>query len=157
MRRLVAIVALLTSAVTASACEVNGRSTPIQEASNSRPVYCTIIADGPRRDVDKAKNIVARVRFRCDNPGAETLTLAVRLEQRNGTAWTLFRSQTFTAKGEETRAESFKYRNHELTVGCAAGTFRTTVQWTSRSRGKSLEGTSRSAAAPNPCRPRILS
>jgi hypothetical protein len=156
MRRLVAIVALLTSVVTASACDGNGRGTPIQQASNSRPVYCTIIADGPRRDVDKAKNIVARVRFRCDNPGAEALTLAVRLEKRDGTAWTLVGSRTFTARGEETRAESFKYRNRELTVGCATGTYRTTVQWTSRSRGQSREGTSRSAAAPKPCRPRIL-
>jgi hypothetical protein len=152
------VTALLVSALVAASCEATGRNAQTQNVSNPRPVHCTIIADVPRRDdANPPKSIVSRVRFRCDRPGAETLTLTLRLERQSGTAWRTVRSQSFTFKGEQSHAEFFKYRNRQLTVGCSAGRFRTTVVWSRSSRGASRKGTAQSIGVLDPCAPRLFS
>lgn len=158
MRRLVVVTSLLVSVVSAAGCEARGRNAATQYVSNPRPVHCTIMADAPKRDGnDPPRSIIGRVRFRCDRPGADTLTLAVRLERQDGAAWRVVRAQTFTLRGEQNHAEFFKYRNRQLTVACRAGRFRATVEWSRSSRGRSSKGTARSLAVVDPCAPRIFS
>ncbi|HET6214743.1 MAG TPA: hypothetical protein VFE14_17890 [Micromonosporaceae bacterium] len=157
MRRLVAMMALGVTVFTMSGCEGRGRNTQTANVSNPRAVHCTITADGPKRDAEPPKTIVGRVRFRCDNPGAEALTLTVRLQKRSGSTWQTVASQTVTVKGEDTHAQFFKYRTREVKVACAAGKFRTTVDWTKLSHGKTAKGSSRSGTAIDPCAPRIFS
>jgi hypothetical protein len=116
------------------------------------------MADAPKRDeANPPKSIVSRVRFRCDRPGAETLTLTLRLERQTDGVWRSVRAQSFTLKGEQNHAEFFKYRNRQFNAGCAAGRFRTTVEWSRSSRGANRTGTAHSPGVTDPCAPRIFS
>lgn len=136
MRRLVAATMLLVCVLPVLvACDGRARRTQTQHVSNPRPVHCTVIADGPRRDAEPPRTIVGRIRFRCDRPGAEALTLAVRLEKQTGSTWAAVATQGFTAQGADTHAAFFKYHNRTVSLACAAGRFRTTVAWTRRSNG----------------------
>lgn len=158
MRKLFVVASLLVSALVVASCEARGRNAQTQNVSNPRPVHCTIMADVPKRDgANPPKSIVSRVRFRCDRPGAETLTLTLRLEKQTGGAWRAVRAQTFALKGEQNHAEFFKYRNRQLTVACTAGRFRTAVEWSRSSRGASRKGTTQSIGVMDPCAPRIFS
>lgn len=157
MRRLVVLPVVTLSMLAITACEGRGRNTQTQNVSNPRPVHCTIMADGPKRNAEPATTIVARTRYRCDNPGAETLTLALRLERRSGSTWVSVKADTVTARGADTHAQFFKYRSHPVTLACAAGQFRTVVDWTKVSRGKTTKGTVRSGPATDPCAPRLFS
>ncbi len=157
MRRLVAALAVTLGLVTTAGCEAGGRNTATGNVSDPRPVYCTIMADGPIRNADKATSIVARTRFRCDNPGADVLTLAVTIERRAGSTWAAAKSETFAVRGADTHARFLKYRSRQLTVACGPGQFRTTVAWTKMSRGRTSTGTVRGGPTKDPCAPRIFS
>jgi hypothetical protein len=157
MRRLVVVPVVTLSMLAITACEGRGRNTQTQNVSNPRPVHCTIMADGPKRNAEPATSIVARVRYRCDNPGAETLTLALRLERKSGGAWVSVKADTVTAHGADTHAQFFKYRSKPVTIGCTAGQFRTVVNWTKVSRNSTTRGTVRSGTSTDPCAPRLFS
>lgn len=74
------------------------------EGTETGPVVCTVVVDAPAKMEDEEK-IVAGVRFRCESPGAEVLTLKVKLERRKGEQWHTVASKTFTLKGQETYAQ----------------------------------------------------
>lgn len=156
MRRLVGVYGLVLGVLATAACE--GRETDTRYVSHPAPVHCTVLADEPRRDAEPPTTIVGRVRFRCDSPGADSLTLTVRLEQRRKrSGWAVATTQTFTLHGEQTSPGPFRYHSREITVPCSAGRFRTVVDWCRVSHRKSKEGTFHSFAVLDPCAPRLFS
>lgn len=157
MRRLVAVSALLISVLLATGCEARGRNTQNPNVANRRPVYCTVLADSPRRDAEPARKIVARARFRCDRPGAETMVLTLRLEKRLSSRWSVLQTQTFTMRGQQTHNEFFKYHNRQVSIECSTGRYRTSVEWFRQSRGNKNGGTTRSGQVVDPCTPRLFS
>ncbi|WP_162907207.1 hypothetical protein [Allorhizocola rhizosphaerae] len=110
------------------------------------------MADAPARVSDGDK-IVGTVRFRCENPGAEVLTLKVKLEKRDGTNWRSAVSETFTLRGKDTYAAPLKYQSRQLEVGCATGTFRTVVDWSRTSKNNTKSDNLVSGTMRDPCKP----
>jgi hypothetical protein len=103
--------------------------TPSSQIS-ATPVHCSVAQDPPTRDDPKTPHtIVSRVRYWCDDPGAGrlTLTLHMQRQQSNGD-WVDVASTSFTASGSATvRTTELRYRSRTVAIGCASGTFRTTV------------------------------
>jgi hypothetical protein len=115
-------------------------------------VYCTILADAVRHD-SAGKRIVAPGRFRCDRPGADTLTMTVALQKlgANG-AWSNVAVQQFGAKGASTTRDlSEAQRTREVGAPCAAGTYRTAVSATRTSSQTSKQYAMQSPSRVNPC------
>src|ERR1700704_5772067 len=93
---------------------------PRKATDSSGHVYCEVMPDAPRRDNDdKPTKIIGTVRFRCDEPGATTMALAMQVQRRNTKGdWINVGSTLFTVAGAQTvstREETF--RTHELTTG----------------------------------------
>jgi hypothetical protein len=132
-------------AITTAGCEPHS-------TESKGPVHCNVVADAPARvpDVDK---IASTVRFRCENPGAEELTLSIKLEQRDGEQWRSAVSQTFTLRGQETYAAPLKYQLRQLQIGCATGTFRTVVDWERTSKNDTKGDNLISGTMKDPCKP----
>lgn len=155
MRRLVGALGLVLGVLATAGCE--GRQTDTRYVSHPRPVHCTVLADEPDRDAKPPTAIVGRVRFRCDPPGADTLTLTVRLEHApKKREWTVAATQTFTLRGEQTAPGMFRYYSREVRMPCSAGRFRTVVRWCRVSHGDTAEGDFHSFAAPDPCAPGLF-
>jgi hypothetical protein len=117
-------------------------------------VGCTVVADTPAA-TEKLDKIIGKVRFRCDSPGAENLTLKIRVERNTGDQWHSARSQTFSVKGADTLAPGLKYQSREVQLGCGTGSFRTVVDWSRVSRGDTKGDNLISGSMPQPCQPLI--
>jgi hypothetical protein len=115
-------------------------------------VYCTILADPVRRD-SAGKRVVAPGRYRCDRPGADTLTMTVALQKlgADGSTWTNVAVQQFSAKGASTTRDLTEaQRTREVSAPCAAGTYRTAVSATRTSQTTKQYAT-QSPSRTNPC------
>lgn len=124
-----------------------------------RTVYCEVMPEPPERDnADAPKKIITRVRFRCDEPGASTMELTLRLQkQRSNGTWTNVAKFAFTAKGRDTvPADGKGFRTRELSVRCSEGVFRSFVTGTSRTRGVTKRYEQASPRAFDPCRPGLF-
>jgi len=174
MRKVGTCCALLVGVLAAAGC----RETDSRYVSGPSPVYCTVMVDAPRRgdpkkgdrvvesdrragrsDRDEGGSedrIVGRVRFRCDDPGPEQLTLTVRLEKRTTSKWRTVASRTFKLTGEQTVVPLLGYRSREVTAKCSPGRYRTRVEWSRRSHGRTDEGDRRSGVIVDPCAPSIF-
>lgn len=130
----------------ASACEPS-RSTP----SASKPIHCTVVVDGPKR-YEGTNVISGRARFRCATPGAQPLTLKIRIEKASGEKWNTVATKSFTLKGKETVADELKYQERAVTIKCAEGSFRTIVDWTRTSRGDKEGDNLVSGSVRDPCK-----
>jgi hypothetical protein len=131
-----------------SACEPAGS----RAQSSTKPVHCTVVVDGPKK-AESAQRIEARVRFRCGKPGAQSLTLKIRIEQRSSEdAWKTVASKSFSLRGYQTVAAELKYQSREVAIGCKTGSFRTVVDWMRTSRGDKEGDNLVSGAAKNPCK-----
>lgn len=108
------------------------------EGNSERPVHCEVIVDAPD-EAEKSGKMQARVRFSCDKPGAESLTLKLKLEKKSGEEWHTVSSATHTVKGMDTHASGFDRQSRQLEVDCALGSFRAVVDWSRVSR-KDTEG-----------------
>jgi len=117
-------------------------------------VVCTVVVDTPAK-VEGAERMAGTVRFRCENPGAEVLTLKTRLEKKNGQGWTTAVSRTFTLRGEQTYAPGLKYQARTIELNCASGTFRTVVDWSRVSRSNTKGDNLVSGSMREPCTPLI--
>ena len=113
---------------------------------------CTVVVDTPAK-VDNAERMVGTVRFRCENPGAEVLTLRTRLERKDGDQWRSAVSRTFTLRGQETFAPGLKYQARTLELSCADGTYRTVVDWSRVSRNNTKGDNLVSGSMREPCKP----
>lgn len=142
-------VLLALTLLTTSAAECEPRST-----DTASPVVCTVVVDTPAK-VDDAERMAGTVRFRCENPGAEVLTLKTRLEKKNGERWSTAVSKTFTVRGEQTFAPGLKYQSRTIELGCASGTYRTVVDWSRVSRGNTKSDNLVSGPMREPCKPLI--
>jgi len=115
---------------------------PGPSATPTPPSTARVMPDAPVRDDDEQpKHVIATTRFRCDEPGASTMTLTMHLQHQNSSGtWVDVNSTTFTAKGHDTvptKGEAFRTR--QVTANCAEGVFRTTVAGSSQSRGNDQE------------------
>jgi hypothetical protein len=134
-----------------AACQPSGNRPP----ASAKPIHCTVIVDGPKR-AESTDKISGRVRFRCGAPGAEVLTLKVRIEKSSGEKWATVGSNTITLKGKQTVAAELKYQARDAVAGCSAGTFRTVVDWSRKSR-KDTDGDNLiSGTVRDPCKPPIF-
>ncbi len=139
------LTALTVLTITTAGCEPHS-------TQSTGPVHCHVMADTPKR-VAEGDKIVGTVRFRCETPGAEELTLKVKLEKRDGEQWRSASSQNYTFKGKDTYAAPLKYQSRTLEIGCATGTFRTVVDW-SRTSKKDTKGDNLiSGSMRDPCKP----
>jgi hypothetical protein len=110
-----------------------------------------------RSDRDEGGDrIVGRVRFRCEDPGPEKLTLTVRLEKRTTSKWRTVASETFELTGEQTVVPLLGYRSREVAARCSPGRVRTRVEWCRESHGRTDEGDRRSGVIVDPCAPSIF-
>jgi hypothetical protein len=147
MGKLTVLLALTLLTVSAAGCERRSTDT-------GAPVVCTVVVDTPAK-VGDAERMAGTVRFRCENPGAEVLTLKTRLERRNGEQWATAVSRTFTLRGEETHAPGLKYQSRTIELGCASGTYRTVVDWSRVSRSNTKGDNLVSGSMREPCKPLI--
>jgi hypothetical protein len=143
MRKLSPVFAFLLLATLSAACE------PAQ-SRGSRPVHCEVIVDAPEK-AENANKIVGTVRFTCDNPGAEKLTLKMQLQRRDGDQWHSVSSVTYTLKGADTHASGWDRHSRTVELKCADGTYRTVVDWTRVSRGDTKGDNLVSGVSPDPC------
>lgn len=141
----VVLVLLLASL---AGCEPRGNST-----SSTKPVHCSVIADGPKKTADH-NTFYGRARFRCASPGAQPLSLTVRVEQRVGDSdtWKTVAKQTFTLRGKDTVAAELKYKSRDAALSCRTGSFRTVVDWSRASRGATDKDNLVSGAVKDPCK-----
>lgn len=144
MRKFSPVFALLLLTTLSAACEPTS-------SNGTRPVHCEVVVDAPEK-AENADKIVARVRFTCDNPGAEKLTLKMQLQRKDGEQWHTVTSSTFTVKGADTHASGWDRRSRTLEIKCAQGTYRTVVDWSRVSRGDTKSDNLESGGTANPCR-----
>src|ERR1044072_4903865 len=85
-------VVLVLLAASLAGCEPRGNT-----ANTQKPVHCTVIADGPKRN-DTGDGFSARARFRCGPPGAQPLALTISIQQRIGDSerWRTVAKEAFT-------------------------------------------------------------
>lgn len=141
-------VVLMLIAVTLAGCEPRGNATNAQ-----KPVHCTVIADGPKK-TDSGEAFTAKARFRCAPPGAQPLSITIRVEQRVGDTenWRTVITKAFTLRGKDTVAAELKYNSREATLSCRTGSFRTVVDWSRTSRGAKESDNLVSGAVKDPCK-----
>jgi hypothetical protein len=145
MGKATVLLALTLLTVSSAGCEPRSVDT-------GNPVVCTVVVDTPIK-AENADKIVGTVRYRCENPGAEVLTLKTRLDKKDGDKWHSVTSKTFTLKGKETFAPGLKYQSRQVELKCAPGTYRTVVDWSRRSRKNTKGDNLVSGSMMNPCTP----
>ncbi|MDI1459681.1 hypothetical protein QEZ54_01745 [Catellatospora sp. KI3] len=153
MRKAIAPMLLVLVTVLGAGCEPRGND----DASATKPVHCTVVADGPKKNEETGK-VSGQVRYRCATPGAERLTLKIRIEKRQGDSdkWSTVATKTYTLKGKQTYAPELKYEARDVTMSCREGSYRTVVDWSRTSR-KDTEGDNLiSGAVKDPCKPKIF-
>jgi hypothetical protein len=151
MRPLVTLAVALLVLVGVGACRPN--------TATSHPAYCSVIGGSPDRDAIKSpEHIVASAHFWCDDPGAEKLTLTVRLQKQNSKgAWVDAVHRTFTGRGAETtRPKTASYREWTVSIPCADGDFRTVVTGSSLSRKVTKTYDYTGPTAHDPCQATIF-
>jgi hypothetical protein len=141
--------ALIPLSLSVAACQ------PRTVTDTTRHIYCEVMPDAPERDNDDAPTkIIAKVRFRCDEPGASSLTIAMHLQRENPAGeWIDVVSTSFTAAGDQTvgtRDETFRTR--ELQVACSDGIFRMYIKGSSTARGTTKTYDRSGPRAFHPCR-----
>jgi hypothetical protein len=141
-------VVLVLLVASLAGCEPRGSS-----ASTTRPVHCSVIADGPKKTADH-DTFYGRARFRCASPGAQPLSLTVRIEQRvsDSDTWKTVAKEVFTLRGKDTVAAELKYKSRDATMSCRTGSFRTVVDWSRSSRGSKDSDNLVSGAVKDPCK-----
>lgn len=144
MRNPSVVMAFVLLTILTAACE--------PESAEAGPVDCAVVADPPSR-VRDANRIEAKVRFRCEQPGAEVLSLDLRLQKQDGEQWHTVESRKFTLRGEDTHAPELKYQSRQITINCASGSYRTVVDWERRSRRNTKGDNLESGTTPDPCKP----
>lgn len=144
MRKATLSTALALLTIMSTGCEPRG--------TQSGPVVCTVVADTPAKVRDQER-MTAKVRFRCEAPGADELTIKLRFERRNGERWHSVASRTYTFKGKDTYAQGLKYNSREIVIKCGTGTFRTVVDWSRRSEGNTKSDNLVSGTMRDPCKP----
>jgi hypothetical protein len=125
----------------------------------SRSIYCEVAADAPVRDNgDNPTKVVATTRYRCEQPGASTLTLTMRLQHQNSAGtWVDLNSTTFTARGTETVPVEDAFRTHQISAACTDGAFRNRVTGSSTARGVTRSYDVTGPRSFEPCRPSMFS
>lgn len=115
-------------------------------------VYCTVLAQSVRVD-SATRRILAGGRFRCDQPGPDSLSMTVALQKRGANGqWAAVAARQFSAAGAvTTRDHTDAERTREVGIGCATGTYRTAVNATSVSLGKQRTYALTTSARTNPC------
>jgi hypothetical protein len=152
--RSASLVLCLVSGVALAGCQ------PTTVTDTSHPIYCEVAADAPvRNNADNPTKVIATTRFRCDQPGASTMTLTTRLQHQNSAgAWLDLNTSTFTAKGAETvPAEGETFRTRQVAAACTDGVFRTRVTGSSTARGVKKSYDITSPRSFEPCRPALFS
>jgi len=146
MRKTTLLMTLTLFTILTTGCEPRGTETG--------PVVCTVVVDTPTKAKEQQK-MVGNARFRCEAPGADVLTVKVRLEKRNGERWNSVASKTYTMKGQQTLAQGLKYQTRDVIVNCSSGVFRTVVDWSRTSRKHTKGDNLVSGTMRDPCKPLI--
>lgn len=141
-------VALILLAASLAGCEPRGNT-----VNTEKPVHCTVIADGPKKNAT-GDDFTARARFRCGSPGAQPLSITIRIQQRVGDTerWRTVKTERFTLRGKDSVAAELKYNSREATLSCRTGSFRTVVDWSRTSRGDKDGDNLVSGAVKDPCK-----
>lgn len=118
----------------------------------SRDVVCVVSADVPAVHQD-GRLIAGRAAYWCESPGADRLTVVVRVERRHhdGT-WVAVASSRDTVTGRQTiRVESRQEPAGWATASCRPGTFRTVVVAKRKTAGDVEVVVDHSFHATDPC------
>jgi hypothetical protein len=152
LRSVIAVPLAALTIVSLSACQP-------ATAATASPIHCNVMLDPPRRDDDKApKRIVSQVRFWCENPGADTISLTLRMQKKNSHGrWVDVATTSFTARGRQTvRTDAERYRTRTVSVSCSSGDFRTMVAGRSTGRSKTTTYNLTGSPSAQPCQPTIF-
>jgi hypothetical protein len=152
MRALIAMIAAAVLALSLAACE------PRTDDPHRR-IYCQVVPDSPTRDNgDAPRRVVGQVRFWCDKPGADRLSVTLRLQrQKSNGAWVDVAKSVFTVRrGQTVRTDTQSYRTRVVSARCTSGTFRTVITGSSLARGVRETYRMTAAAAVDPCRPALF-
>jgi hypothetical protein len=149
MGKTTVLLALTLLTVSSAGCEPRSTDAGIEAVD---PVVCTVVVDTPKK-MDDAERMAGAVRFRCENPGAEVLTLKARVEKKDGEQWHTALSRTFTLRGRDTYAPGLKYQARALELSCGTGTYRTVVDWSRVSRSNTKGDNLVSGSMREPCKP----
>ena len=93
-------------------------------------VHCSVSLDRPSPDNgENPRTIVAGTRFWCDDPGADRLSLTLRLQRQNSKGtWDDAATSSFTVSGSHTvRTPDQRYQTRTVSVRCESGVFRTVI------------------------------
>ena len=150
---LIILAAVLVTHTTTGATLGGGSRQPTTSTSrtvSTTTVACSAIALAPTK---ASTNVVADGRFLCDRPGADSLSMTVTLQkQASATDWVTVSTASFHGVGAETTsAASNASRTHGVQTACTSGTFRTSVEMASVSRGGPKSTKSTSSPVTNPC------
>jgi hypothetical protein len=132
---------------------------PRPTADTSRQIHCEVIPDAPMRDNDqKPTKIVGKVRFRCDEPGAASLSLKIHLQHQNSAGdWLDIASSSFTASGSQTvGTRDQRLRTREVSGTCGEGAFRLYIKGNASARGKTKTYDRAGPRNFDPCRPSMF-
>lgn len=143
MRKATLLIAFLLLTSMSTGCDPD-------TTTGERPVHCEVLVDSPVK-ADNADKMVGKVRFNCDKPGAEKLTLSMKLEKRDGDKWHTVASATHTARGLDTHAAGFEHQSRLIELKCGAGVYRTVVDWSRVSRKNTKGDNLVSGVVRDPC------
>jgi hypothetical protein len=128
-------------------------------SSATRRVGCQVTVDDPVRDNDQSPTrVITRVRYWCDHPGADLLSITLRLQKINKAGhWVNMRTRHFTVRrGQTVRPAAGRSRTVQVSLSCAPGVYRAVVTGRSvaGSRVKTYDITT--GRAFDPCRPGLF-
>ncbi|MQA83797.1 MAG: hypothetical protein GEV03_03950 [Streptosporangiales bacterium] len=126
-----------------------------EDRGRNREIICMVSADVPTFDEEGSPFIVGEATYWCESPGADQLTVIVRVQQRNddGT-WVTVASSRDTAVGLQTvRDEGREERVRRATAPCRSGTYRTLVVAERGPGGDAKVLVDNSFQATDPCDP----
>jgi hypothetical protein len=137
-----------------------GACKPSSVTDRSRKLYCQVVPDAPKANAEvSATRVVGTVRFYCDPPGVDRLSLTLRIQRQNAKgAWVNVVSKVFTASGSATLPVSYRevYRSRQVSAPCGSGVYRTVVTGTSTARGFTSHYDLTGPRSSDPCRPGIF-
>ena len=124
--------------------------------NGTRRLACQVTVDDPVRDNDQSpQRVITRVRYWCDRPGADRLSITLRLQRVNHLGnWSTVATRSFTVRrGQTIRHDAAHSRTVQISVPCAPGVYRALVTGRSVAGGRTKNYKIATGRAFDPCRP----
>jgi hypothetical protein len=149
---LILLAAVLLTHTTTNSTLRGGSTSSTRTATtvSQTAVSCSATAIAP---TVSSGNLVSGGHYVCDAAGADNVWMTVTLQKRaSSTDWVTVVTQGFHDTGTATtRSATDQARTKNVTAGCSAGTFRTSIEAVRTSHGSTKSYKSTSGSVTNPC------